>query len=277
MTHIITPSQPDAVLVAGEVWDNIVTHVAAVSPEDVDGAGVIGRNAATGLLAPDAQRTTAWAEPAAAVEGWAVRLPAGGEGRGAPSPVITTAGAQELETPTLWPSRGRAATPPAPAAWFQPLGAHDCYPLGVSVTYGGQVWISTTPANVFEPGVFGWKVASTDPPAGGPQPWVQPIPGLIPPYAAMAQVTHAGKTWRSLIGVNVWSPSSYGWEEVAEVPAGPLPWVQPTHAGNSYAVGAEVTHTVAGRTTTIWRSKIAANTTEPGHDGTYDRWWGPVN
>lgn len=40
--------------------------------------------------------------------------------------------------------------------WVQPLGAHDAYPLGAKVTHKGQVWTSTTAANIWEPGVYGW-------------------------------------------------------------------------------------------------------------------------
>lgn len=46
-----------------------------------------------------------------------------------------------------------------PAAWVQPTGAHDAYPLDALVTHNGQVWRSTAAANVWEPGVYGWVVA----------------------------------------------------------------------------------------------------------------------
>jgi hypothetical protein len=41
-------------------------------------------------------------------------------------------------------------------AWVQPTGAVDAYPLGFRVAHSGQNWESNTPANVWEPGVFGW-------------------------------------------------------------------------------------------------------------------------
>jgi len=41
-------------------------------------------------------------------------------------------------------------------AWVQPTGATDAYPLGARVTHVGKDWESNTPANVWEPGVFGW-------------------------------------------------------------------------------------------------------------------------
>ena len=43
------------------------------------------------------------------------------------------------------------------AAWVQPTGAHNAYPLGWKVTHGGKTWENITPANVWEPGVSGWR------------------------------------------------------------------------------------------------------------------------
>ena len=52
---------------------------------------------------------------------------------------------------------------PAPAAsgypvWYQPQGGHDAWALGSRCEWpeGGQVWESTVPDNVWEPGVYGW-------------------------------------------------------------------------------------------------------------------------
>jgi hypothetical protein len=47
---------------------------------------------------------------------------------------------------------------PVPPDWVQPTGAQDAYQLGDRVTHNGQVWESTYPNNVWEPGVFGWVV-----------------------------------------------------------------------------------------------------------------------
>lgn len=44
--------------------------------------------------------------------------------------------------------------------WSQPTGAHDAYPVGFRVTHNAQIWESTTPANVWEPGVFGWEAVA---------------------------------------------------------------------------------------------------------------------
>lgn len=55
-------------------------------------------------------------------------------------------------------------------------------------------------------------------------------------------------------------------------------WVQPTGSQDAYDIGEMVRHpnTNDGGTVWVYRSKIAANTTEPGTDGTFDRYWEPV-
>ena len=40
--------------------------------------------------------------------------------------------------------------------WRQPLGAHDAYGQGAKVSHNGKHWTSDIPANVYEPGVYGW-------------------------------------------------------------------------------------------------------------------------
>lgn len=40
--------------------------------------------------------------------------------------------------------------------WVQPTGAHDAYAQGAKVSHNGKKWTSDIPANVYEPGVFGW-------------------------------------------------------------------------------------------------------------------------
>lgn len=64
------------------------------------------------------------------------------------------------DAPSLWvkiadPSE---AWPP----WSQPIGAMDAYSLGARVRHGDKHWTSTTPNNVWEPGVFGWEEAHED-------------------------------------------------------------------------------------------------------------------
>jgi hypothetical protein len=63
-------------------------------------------------------------------------------------------------------------------------------------------------------------------------------------------------------------------------PVGPTvqPWVQPIGVQDAYALGARVTHDNPNDGSVIWiyESNISANTTEPGRDGTLDRWWQPI-
>ena len=41
--------------------------------------------------------------------------------------------------------------------WSQPVGAHDAYAKGDKVSYSNKHWVSTTDANVWQPGVYGWE------------------------------------------------------------------------------------------------------------------------
>lgn len=40
--------------------------------------------------------------------------------------------------------------------WVLPINAETAYALEARVTHNGKTWKSTTPANVWEPGVYGW-------------------------------------------------------------------------------------------------------------------------
>ena len=73
------------------------------------------------------------------------------------------------------------------------------------------------------------------------------------------------------------------------VPGANLPWVQPIDQFDAYYAdnpftgnGDRVTHPDRSHNTSqpgaawIWESKINANTTEPGQDGTLHRWWEPI-
>lgn len=91
--------------------------------------------------------------------------------------------------------------------WRQPTGGHDAYPTGITVTHDGATWENLTPANVWEPGVSGWRQLGG---GGEPAPWVQPT-GAHDAYALGAVVTHDGQTWTSTIPANVWAPGVYGW------------------------------------------------------------------
>ena len=43
--------------------------------------------------------------------------------------------------------------------WRQPAGAQGMYQIGDKVTHKEKHWISNTPNNVWEPGVYGWGEA----------------------------------------------------------------------------------------------------------------------
>lgn len=100
-------------------------------------------------------------------------------------------------------------------AWVQPVGAHDAYGLNAVVSYGGKSWRSLIAANVWAPGVSGWRplYASTT----AAPPWVQPTGGHDA-YRINDLVTFGGKTWKCTAadggGNNVWQPGVYGWTVV---------------------------------------------------------------
>lgn len=106
-----------------------------------------------------------------------------------------------------------------PWEWTQPLGAHDAYPLGAKVLHNGSVWESTIAANVWEPGVTGWKNISD--PVTEPEysEWVQPA-GAHDAYNIGDKVIFEGHLWESLINANVWSPTGYpaGWRDLGAYP-----------------------------------------------------------
>ena len=96
-------------------------------------------------------------------------------------------------------------------AWGQPTGAHDAYPLGITVTHGGKTWESLTPANIWQPGVSGWREQV----AQGYPAWVQPS-GAHDAYKKGDRVSFNGGDYESLIAGSVWSPTAYpaGWRKL---------------------------------------------------------------
>ena len=99
------------------------------------------------------------------------------------------------------------------AEWVQPTDATNAYPKGWTVTHDGKTWVSLTPANVWPPGVSGWREI-VDESAGAPE-WVQPT-GATDAYNKGDQVTFEGQEYKSLIDGNTWSPTAYpqGWEKI---------------------------------------------------------------
>ena len=103
-------------------------------------------------------------------------------------------------------------------AWTQPTGAHDAYRREAQVTHGGKTWVSLVGANVWEPGVSGWREVtpeSEDGTPAAPPEWVQPTGGHDA-YKTGDLVTWQGQAYRSNRDGNVWSPSALpsGWDLV---------------------------------------------------------------
>ena len=90
--------------------------------------------------------------------------------------------------------------------WRQPTNAEDAYPVDTLVFHNGRIWKNLTAANVWEPGVSGWR----DTPAVGYPMWVQPT-GALDAYAVGDIVTHNGQNWQSQYPANVWEPGVFGW------------------------------------------------------------------
>ena len=95
--------------------------------------------------------------------------------------------------------------------WQAPTGAHDAYRQGATVTHNGKLWESLTPANVWQPGVSGWREQV----AQGYPAWVQPTGGHDA-YKKGDRVSFDGSNYESLIDANVWSPTGYpaGWRKL---------------------------------------------------------------
>ena len=96
-----------------------------------------------------------------------------------------------------------------------PEGAEDGWPVGAEVWHSGEIWVSTTSGNVWEPGVSGWRVKGEE---GQAPAWEQPT-GTHDAYVAGAVVSHNGTTWTNTHGDgNVWEPGVFGWQDEGQVP-----------------------------------------------------------
>ena len=95
--------------------------------------------------------------------------------------------------------------------WVQPTGAHDAYPRGITVTHEGKTWENLTPANVWQPGVSGWRELVAE----GYPAWVQPS-GAHDAYKTGDRVSFEGSDYESTIAGNTWSPTAYpqGWRKL---------------------------------------------------------------
>lgn len=80
-------------------------------------------------------------------------------------PHTSQVGWEPPNVPALWRV---IAAPGQILDWAQPAGAHDAIPLGGLRRHAGRVWISTIPANVWQPGSVGaeglWRIARDLPP-----------------------------------------------------------------------------------------------------------------
>lgn len=97
--------------------------------------------------------------------------------------------------------------------WVQPEGAHDAIARGtVARDDDGVTWVSLIDANVWAPGVSGWRRISEK--LDEVFPWVQPTGGHDA-YKRGAKVTHAGSTWENTgHDANVWAPGVFGWTKM---------------------------------------------------------------
>lgn len=102
--------------------------------------------------------------------------------------------------------------------WRQPQAAFDAYPAGAVVTHNGKTWESTTPANVWEPGVSGWREQVAIDPDTGEQtvPEYRQPTGGHDAYNIGDKVTWSGAVYESVINGNVWTPDAYpqGWRKL---------------------------------------------------------------
>lgn len=157
--------------------------------------------------------------------------------------------------------------------WVQPTGAHNAYPSGWTATHNEKFWINTTPANVWEPGVSGWREITED---GAPAEFIQPT-GAHDAYSMNERVMYEGVVWISTTDGNVWTPDVYesGWvrenppvDPEPEEPAYPdeseptepdVPaFAQPTGGHNAYSIGELVLF--EGQ---VWRSTMDGNVWSP--------------
>src|SRR5699024_9672194 len=88
--------------------------------------------------------------------------------------------------------------------WVQPTDATHAYPKDWTVTHDGKTWVSLTPANVWQPGVSGWREV-VDESAAAPE-WVQPT-GAHDAYQTGDRIMSEGREYVSLINSNTWSPT----------------------------------------------------------------------
>ena len=124
---------------------------------------------------------------------------------------------------------------------------------------------------------------------GDVQQWVQPIDQfdaylLSDPFTGEPErVLHNDTEWVTTRDINVWEPgtSDSGWTDINAPVVTVGPWISGggTGTAGSYNLGDRVTHDNPNDGGSIWiyESAIPANTTQPGRDSTFDRWWTPMS
>jgi len=98
--------------------------------------------------------------------------------------------------------------------WVQPLGAHDCYPMGSVVSYNNNTWTNIINCNVWQPGVYGWEQETNNSftPGNVYPDWTQPQ-GAHDCYGIGDIVWHNDQLWiNTQYPCNVWEPGVFGWE-----------------------------------------------------------------
>ena len=114
------------------------------------------------------------------------------------------------------------------------------------------------------------------------QPWVMPAPdpetGEWSSYSKGEVRFHDGHLWKSTVDGNVWEPGVSAWHPEPDIEGVGPNWIMPTGAHDAYSIGDQRTHDNPNDGGSIWvyESTIDGNTTEPGRDGTFDRWWTPI-
>ena len=154
---------------------------------------------------------------------------------------------------------------PSVQGWYHPVPEDEALQLADPAVTGVEVVANLNPGPT--------RMMGNEP---TPLPeWKQPQ-GAHDSYPIGFWLQHRGANYCSLVAANVWEPSPQSTLWRISPDPGPLPWRQPSGAADAYDIDDQVTHTVAGRDTDLWESNIAANTQEPGQDGTFDRWWKPM-
>lgn len=220
-----------------EIFAAFRDQVGMVDPDAVAEDGtIIGRNAATGELEPEATRTTGfYGAPAPMVQGWAIPQPED-EDLQLADPAAT--GVELTANLNPWPSLSPAAAPPPLPAWVKPTNASETYPVGAWVEHQGVTYRSLLPGNDQPPKWPSLFWAATPEPAAPA--WVKPA-GYQDVYPKDSVVEHNGKQWVSLIAANNETPGvdpTNRYWGVAPAGEGPQEWSQPMPGGHRpYALG----------------------------------------